>query len=493
MSKTGADHIKSLDDGREVFLDGERLDDPINHPAFRNAIRSAAGLYDFQAANLDLMTFESPTTGRPVNRCWQLSRTYEDLVRRREALVAWSRTNYGFMGRSPDHIASSIVGQVMGLPVFEKHSKARARALWDYYEYARDNDVFLTYVIINPQADRGRDTSEQDDEFLSTAIVDEDSEGITVRGAKMLGTSSVMANEVLFANIQPLKPGEEKYATSFAVPMGTKGIKILSRRSYEQNAVSEFDYPLSSHYDENDALIYCDDVKVPWDRVFVHRDIDTCRAQFQDTWAHAMQNYQCQIRLMVKLQFLMGITRKVAETNGVIGIPQVRDTMGRLAAYAAMVEGMVHGIESGGTMYNGYYAPSRHLVYSAQVITQEIYPQLVNIIRELAGGGVIMLPSSAADFANPEIAELINRTQKSPVTDSEGRVKLMKLAWDALGSEFASRHVQYEMFYAGAQFVTRGHMYRTFDWANATGLVDDLMSKYDLEGAIVRPGKAAAE
>ena len=91
-----------------------------------------------------------------------------------------------------------------------------------------------------------------------------------------------------------------------------------------------------------------------------------------------------------------------------------------------------------------------------------------------------MLPSSVEDFSDTEISGLIERTQKSPATDATGRVKFMKLAWDALGSEFASRHVQYEMFYAGAQFVTRGHMFRTFDWDNATGMVDDLLGRYGL-------------
>ena len=493
MSKTGADHLKSLDDGREVYINGELLDDPINHPAFRNSVRSAAGLYDFQAENLDLMTFQSPTSGKPVNLAWLMPKTYEDLVRRREAIAAWSRRSYGFMGRSPDHIASSLCGQVMGLPVFEAHNPKCARAIWNYYEYARDNDVFLTYVIINPQADRSKDTADQADEYLTTAIVDEDSEGITVRGAKMLGTSSIMANDVLVANIQPLVPGEEKYAISFAIGLGTKGVKIMSRKSYEQSAVTEFDNPLSWRFDENDALIYFDDVKVPWDRVFVYRGLDTCRAQFQDTWAHSNQNYQCQIRLMVKLKFLMGIIRKVCDTNGTTAFPAVREQLGKLAAQASLVEGMVKGIEVAGEDFNGYFAPNRHLVYAAQVMTQEMYPQMVNVMRELAGGGLIMLPSSAEDFANPELAELIHRTQKSSIVDPVGRVKLMKLAWDALGSEFASRHVQYEMFYAGAQFVTRGHMYRTYPWNDGTDMVDELLASYELKDSIVRRPKEAAE
>ncbi len=126
MTKTGADHLNSLDDGREVFINGEHVADPINHPAFKNAIRSAAGLYDFQAENEELMTFVSPSSGGRVNKCWMMPASYDELVERREALVAWSRLSCGFMGRSPDHIASSLLGQVMGLPIFERHSPKRA-------------------------------------------------------------------------------------------------------------------------------------------------------------------------------------------------------------------------------------------------------------------------------------------------------------------------------------------------------------------------------
>ena len=215
--------------------------------------------------------------------------------------------------------------------------------------------------------------------------VDEDSTGITVRGAKMLGTGSIMANEVLVANIQPLQPGEEKYAISFAVPMGHPGVKMMSRRSYEAAATTEYDYPLSAHLDENDALIYFDEVHVPWERVFIYRDTDLCRAQFSDTYAHYLQNYQAQIRLMVKMQFLVGVAHKVAETIGTVNIPHVREQLGNLAAQAAMVKGLVYGMEAGGGEYHGYFVPDRHLMYTAQVLTQDLYPKFINSIRELAG------------------------------------------------------------------------------------------------------------
>ncbi len=478
--KTGQDHIQSLKDGRTVYIDGRLAGDVTEHPAFRRSVASAGALYDFQSQpeNLELMTFAPNGSNRRINRGWQMPRDYKELVHRRKALQAWAQVSFGFLGRSPDHLASAITGQIMGLDVFRKYDEKRAKAFADYYDYASSNDLFLTYVIINPQADRSKDWGEQEDELVAR-IVDEDSTGITIRGAKMLGTSSIMANEVFVANLQPLKPGEEELAFSCAVPMNAPGLRVLSRKSYEAHAVSVFDNPLSSRFDENDALMYFEDVKVPWDRVFVHRDVDMCRSQFHDTPGHIYQNYQAQIRLSVKLRFLVALARKTAEMIGTMAIPSVREQLGHLAAQAGMVDAMLAGMEAEGSMYGDYYVPNRHHVYGAQVLTQELYPQIIRKLRELAGGAFIMLPSSIADFADPDLQRIIRTTQRSPAASPEERVKFLKVAWDAVGSEFASRHTQYEMFYAGAQFVTRGHSFRTYDWERGYAMIEDLMSGYE--------------
>lgn len=481
VCKTGADHIKSLKDGRTVYIDGELVPDVTEHPAFRNAVQSAALLYDFQALpeNIELMTFVPDGSNRRVNRSWQMPRNYDEMVVRRKAMQAWAGVSCGFLGRSPDHLASALVGQRMGIDVFRKHSPERAKAFADYFEEARRNDLFLTYVIINPQAQRGKAWGEQDEDLVAR-IVDEDSSGITIRGAKMLGTSSIMANEVFVANLQPLKPGEESLAFSCALPMNAKGLRVLSRKSYEAHAVSVFDNPISSRFDENDALIYFDDVKVPWERLFVHRDTDMCRAQFHDTPGHAYQNYQAQIRLSVKIRFLVGLARRITEAIGTTSMPSVAEQLGFLAAQASMVEAMLSGMEASGTRFGEWYVPNKHFMYSAQVITQDMYPKVINTIRELAGGALIMLPSSIRDFANPQLETIIEKTQRAVGMSPEEKVKFMKAAWDAIGSEFGSRHTQYEMFYAGARFVTSGHSFRTYDWDAATGMVDNLMSSYDL-------------
>jgi 4-hydroxyphenylacetate 3-monooxygenase len=481
MIKDGRRHLESIRDGRCILINGGSVTCVIEHPAFRNAVGTVSRLYDFQAhpEHAPLMTFEARPGGPRTNRAWQLPRSYAELTERRKALTAWAELHCGFMGRSPDHVASCLAGMAMGSELFEREEKGRGSALWSYYEYARDNDLYLAYVIIDPQADRSKATGEQQDEFQTAAICDEDSEGITIRGAKMLGTGAVMANEVLVASLRPVREGDAKYAFTAAIPIGAKGLKLLSRRSYEQAAVSRFDYPLSSTWDENDAIIYFDDVKVSWDRVFVHRNPRMSLAQFHETPAHSYQNYQAQIRLAVKLKFLVGLAHRIAETIGTIDFPQVRETLGTLASEAGMIDAYVYAMEAKGSHYGPYFMPDRATLYSAQVQAQRLYPKIIETLRDLAGGGMIMLPSCADDFGNPEARQIIGKTMLSPATDPEGRVKLFKLAWDSVGSEFASRHTQYEMFYSGARHFVTGHAYRTYDWASSRSLVDRVLQQYE--------------
>ncbi len=488
MMKTGYEHIQSLRDGRQVFLDGKMVDDVTTHPAFRNAVSSAGAMFEFASAeeNTATMTYEVEETGERANRIWQLPRSYDELVTRRKALETWAELHCGFLGRSPAHIATVISGMRMGLPVFADHDPQRAGAFLDYYRFARDNDLFLTYVIINPQADRSKAAHEQADPHLTAAIVDRDHEGIVIKGAKMLGTSAIMSNEVLVTCIQPLKEGDEMYAFSFAMPLNAPGIKILSRKSYEAGTTNTFDNPLAHRFDENDAVIYFDEVKVPWERVFIVDSREMCQKQFHATPAHVYQNYEAQIRLMVKLRFLAGVAKRVTEVNGIDKFPQVREKLATIATQAATTEAFVNAMEAQGFYYDEYYMPNKNMLYSAQVVAQETYPKVIEAIRELAGGGMIMLPSSVEDFGNPELAEYIFKTQKSPTVEPYDRVKFFKLAWDAVGSEFASRHTQYEMFYAGAQFVVKHHAHRTYDWERAGQMVDDILNSYTLEDELQR-------
>ena len=195
QSRNGRDYIDSLRDGRAVYIDGERITDHVDHPAFRNAVRTVAGLYDYQAAHPETMTFRSPGNGRDVSFAWEIPTTPELLKKRAEGHLAIARLTGGWLGRSPDHVPSALVGMMAGIEVLEEYDTRRAAALRSYYEWARDNDVAMTYTIVNPQGDRSKDVGEQGHKYHSLCVVDEDAQGITVRGAKMLGTAATLAQE----------------------------------------------------------------------------------------------------------------------------------------------------------------------------------------------------------------------------------------------------------------------------------------------------------
>jgi 4-hydroxyphenylacetate 3-monooxygenase len=109
---------------------------------------------------------------------------------------------------------------------------------------------------------------------------------------------------------------------------------------------------------------------------------------------------------------------------------------------------------------------------------------MLQMARSMMGGSLIQLPSSAADFAGPDTSADVRRYVRWPAADAEERVKLLKLLWDLIGSEFGGRHLQYEMFYAGQPAVIQAKEYRTYDWAAAEALVDRCLSSYDLCGTI---------
>lgn len=489
MTRPGKDYLDALNDGRHVYIDGECVDDVTRHPGFARAAETVAALYDFahDPANHELMTHTSSVTGEPVNNAFLVPRSGEDLGRRRRAIEAWARPTLGFMGRTPDHVASFLAAFAAAPGIFARGGDQFADNVVRFYERARDQDLYVSYVIVPPQIDRSKPAHQQADPHLYAGAVAECDGGIIVRGGQMLGTGAALSDYVLLSNIHPMQPGDESYAISAAIPIGASGVKVYSRRSYASAATSVFDYPLSTRFDETDSFLVFDDVFVPWEDVFVYRDLDITRAQFFETAAHLLGNHQAQVRFSVKLAFLVGLAYSVAEMNGSVSVPAVQGVLGELAAHAATVQALVLAQEAAPVIDgDGVARPNPQALYANMTFQGDVHATMCHKIRDLCGGGLIQLPSSYRDFEAPEIAGAVHRYMQSPGFAAPERVKLLKLAWDAIGSEFGGRHQQYEMFYAGAPFVVRGHMYRNYDFANAGRLVADALAGYDLpppEGA----------
>jgi 4-hydroxyphenylacetate 3-monooxygenase len=343
----------------------------------------------------------------------------------------------------------------------------------------RDNDLYVTYVIIPPHVDRTQIGPGQAEAYIQVGVVAERDGGIVVRGSQKLGTGTTISDELFVSCMVPQRAGEEDYALSFAIPVSTPGLKLYPRRPYATAQTGPYDYPLSTRFDETDSLAVFDDVFVPWERVFVYRDVALTRNQFFLTPAHVLGNTQAQIRLAVKMQFIAGVGRKIASISGSDANPQTVDMLGDLAYLAASVEGMVLAAEANCRIdERGVASPDPRFLYAMMGQQAELYPRALHILRLLTTSGVIQLPDSYLTMISPETAADVERYVRSSHVTSEEHIKLYRLAWDLIGSEFASRHHQYEMFYAGAPSVGKGHAFRNYRYDEAVAQVDRFLESY---------------
>ncbi|MER7516332.1 4-hydroxyphenylacetate 3-hydroxylase N-terminal domain-containing protein [Streptomyces sp. NPDC126499] len=439
MTRSGQEYLEALRDGREIWLDGERVKDVTTHPAFRSAAASFARLHDLTADP----ALRPVLVKGGVHRAYAVPRSYEDLVARRRAYKVTAEASYGFLGRTPDHMASGAAGFAALPAAFTGEDFDGADHALAFHRRLAEGDLHCAFTLTDPAEEALRVVAERDG-------------GIVVRGAKTVGTGAVFADEVLVGTIEPLPADATEHAVAFSLPLDTPGLTLISRTSYEQRARSVFDQPLSARYDENDALLVCRDVFVPWERVLTYRDPATTAAMWWRTPAYLNFTHQSATRFWTKLEFLTGLAILITRSNGTEKLPAVTQALGRLLGMVAQAKAFVLAAEASWEEVDGGRGGVRtgqEISFAQRIMAGELYPRAVQDIKLLAGGALLQLPASGRDLLHPELGPLLRQYVRTSGDPAEDRIKLLKLAWDALGSEFAGRHEQYERFYQGAPHV----------------------------------------
>ena len=476
--RTGTEYRESLRDGRAIYVNGERVKDVTTYPPFQGIIETLASLYDLQhnPIHQPLLTYPSPKTGEPVSLSFLLAETLEEVERRCRAEEFRAEATCGLMGRLPDFMNALVTDAATVHEFIGQREPRFGENLLRYYEECRDNDWCLTHTLVDPQIDRSKGPAEQEDPYLALRLVRETDRGLLVRGAKMLSTLAPFANELWVGPFYPRKPGEEPYALCFALPMDTPGLKFICREPYDSGR-SAFDRPLSSRFDEEDALAVFDDVLVPWERVFINGDIEVWSYIFSSrTPGYAL--LQAVIRGTVKLRFLTGLACHLAETIGRAEAPHFQAQLGELVAYTELLGGLIRTLAEEVAAARREGAPLRSLAAALWVFIPRAQMRAVEVIRHLSGSGLIMTPTEK-DFANPEIAPYVERYLRGKNVSAKRRVQLFKLAWDAIGEQFGSRQLQYEWFYAGDPLFTHARFYRSPVVGQYKAMVDKLLQNSD--------------
>jgi aromatic ring hydroxylase len=469
--RRGEEYLESLRDGRRVWLQGE-LVDVTAHPGLAGCARSVAGVFDLQhdPAHQELLTMPSPATGERVSLAYLLPQSIEDLTRQRKMYEFLVRRAGGVAARLPQHLATVILGLHDSRDIFGQENPDFAKNVTRYFEYCRENDLSIATIFNDPFHHRSHPESKQ--EYLR--VVERRPDGIVVRGAKGVGTQAPYANEILCLT-QPrpnLQPDEVVY---FAVPVNAQGIQLVCRES--MTARNPEDHPLSPHWDEMDAMVLFDNVFIPWERVFYLRqshpeDPGLYARLFQG--AMGIGPWYVLVRLAVKAEVLLGICASMAEYLGTFRQPHVQLALADAIIYMETMRAFIQVAEMNPVRSpSGLTLPNWTPAQAARIFSIEGYPQMMQLIRELCGSGILMSPSQA-DMDNPEVGPHLQRYFVGENLRTEEMFRMLKLAWEYACDSFGSRQLLFEMFNVASLATNKQRLVGAYDLSPYVRLAKEL-------------------
>lgn len=467
---TGKNYIERIDNlNNEVWIDGERVIGKISeHPAFKGILKSKSELYDLQHDQVagPILTRMSSKTKEYYNFAFEQPTTQEELVKRREATQLWARKSAGTIGRSPDYVNTAI----MTLGTSHAFFKERfSKNIYSIFSSALQNDLSFTHTFINPQVNRSLYSDEFKNEsdkanVIGAKVIDENESGIVIHGARLLATQGGITDEILVLPVSG-NSTDPSSAFGFAIPSNTQGLRFLCRESYTQTDVNRFDFPLSSQFDEVDSVVVFDHVLVPWDRVFIYKDLNTATGIFSSTNLSTMLLYQAVCRQVVKTEFLLGLGESIAQTISITEYQHVQEKISEIIMSLEIMKSLLYKAESE-SLQNlfGTMVPHASPLMAALTYYQKTYPRLVEILHLLGASGFISLPTEK-DF-NSAVGKDLDQYLQSKNSPAKERVQLFRLAWDLTMSPFGSRQTQYERFFFGDSIRLSSSLYQSYNKAN---------------------------
>jgi 4-hydroxyphenylacetate 3-monooxygenase len=486
--RTGAEVLAGLRDGREIYIDGERVTDVTRDPRLAGGAGTVAELYDLQHEPelKEKLTYASPRSGERVGLSFIEPRSREDLTRRRVMVKHWHDHTLGMFGRAPDFLNVMISTFASGADAFGADYAKNIRA---YYALARDGDLVATHSLTNPQVDRTRNVAAQAKDLAAHAVRDND-KGIVIRGARMLATLAAYSDDLLVmpAPAYPLPETDEArpYAIGFAIPMATPGVKLICRPSVAQaGAGSPLDYPLSTRFDESDCMVIFDDVLVPWERVFIYRDIAIFNSIYRRTGASAAMAHQFVTKDLAKAEFMMALAFALVRTTKVDEFQHIHGLLAELINHTEVIRSCIVTSEAEGAVSeHGIFLPAAGPLSAMRFLFPQMFQRACEAIQIIGAGGLVMVPSFA-ELDGP-LATDVNTYYQAANADARNRIKLFRLAYDAAMSGFSGRQQLYERYFAGDPIRGAGGLYNAYDKQPHIDRIGKILDRFEKEAKAPR-------
>jgi 4-hydroxyphenylacetate 3-monooxygenase len=471
MIRTGEQYRESIRDGRQVWINGERVKDVTTHPMFKPIVDIRARIYDMahEKATQNVMSYVDEKTGERNAVGLKLPYTQQDWHDKRLAVDTVLDDIGGIATRVGDETIGEMWSLYDGKDVLNEVDPRFAANIERHINRALHEDPFHVSANTDPKGDRSKPPQEQDPDMLLHVVKETDA-GIVVRGAKY-ETAAAYANQA-FVKPTIANWGDAKlsdYAVGFVVNMSAPGLKFICRTGFAGRANPE-DYPLSNRCDEVDTLLIFDNVLIPWEDVLFYQH--TKAATFIRSTLHRYSAFAFVQRNLRLADLMIGAALFNARQTGLEKQQAVQEKLSTLAVYRETINAhLTASIACGERSPAGLMMPNQSLLYTGRVQACSRLHEMMHLARELCGGQICVTPDSAS-FANPEISGWLDKfytVNENWVSDD--RRKLLAFARDLLNSDYAGHRLTFQLFAQSPPFAHLGAVFRNFDFDSTLGYV----------------------
>ncbi|MDA0647614.1 MULTISPECIES: 4-hydroxyphenylacetate 3-hydroxylase N-terminal domain-containing protein [Nonomuraea] len=453
MLKTGDEYRASLRDGRVVLAsDGSRVSDVTTHPQFRDAVDTVAALYDMQhrPGTAEIATYQDEGTGKPASRAWQVPRTKDDLVARRELARLSTYHTFGVFGRPPDYGSFNALGLLSVADRIAPSSEEWARNIDAFIDWGRANNAMSADIVADVQSDRSVPTAQKPGRLR---CVEERKDGLVLYGAKPCASGAVHSHVGTVVTL--LTPGADPDANLFCyVPLNAPGLTMVAREPVIMPGTTD-EHPLDVRGEEPDSLLVFDRVFVPSEHVFSFRN-EEMLGLYHELGALAL--WHILARLSYKSEILAGAAQAIVEVLGTENIPQVRDAVSEISAYATGLRAHVLAAEDTAAYANGVLVPAERYVTAGRLHSVENYPRMLQLLREISGQGLISR-FSERQFADGSVGEMLTEFLPGTGVSAEAKNRVFNFVWDLTCGANAMRVALFENVNATPPAAMRARIY----------------------------------
>ena len=462
MIRTGEDYRDSIKDGRDVWINGARVDNLCGHPQLKPIIDVRARIYYMQHASetQEAMTYED--AGERFAIGLRLPFEKQDWQDKRNAVDLVTRDIGGVVTRMGDETIGEMWSLWDGKDILNEIDPRFAQNIERHIRQAIKADPFHVSANTDPKGDRSKAPQDQDPDML-VHVVKETDAGIVIRGAKYATAAAYSNQAFLKPTIANWGNSElSDYALGCIVKMNAPGVKHICRTGFAGRAPAE-DYPLSNRVDEIDTLMILDDVLVPWEDVLFYQH--TKAASFIRATLHRYSAFPFVQRTLSYADMIIGAALWNVRQTGLEKQQAVQEKLSELAVWREGIDAfLTAAIATAQKSPNGLLMPNQSMLMSGRVHALSNLPRMMHMARELCGGQICVTPD-AASFAHPETKPWLEKFYT--INDdwiAEDRRKLLGLARDLLNSDYAGHRLTFQLFAQSPPFAQLAAVYRNFDW-----------------------------